>query len=58
MLMTGMSRPQEVCSFTRVIGCTTEERSGCSRVARSTPRRSASLSATPSTRTSRPMVTL
>ena len=42
MLMTGISRPHELCSFTRVIGCTTEERSGCSRVARSTPRRIAS----------------
>ena len=46
--MIGTPGPHEVCSFWRVIGCTTEERSGCSRVARSQPRRIASFSATPS----------
>ena len=49
-LMIGTRSPHEVCSFLRVIGCTTEERSGCSRVARSQPRRIASFNATPSTR--------
>ena len=29
--MIGTRMPQEVCSFLRVIGWTTEERSGCSR---------------------------
>ena len=29
-LMIGTPTPHEVCSFLRVIGCTTEERSGCS----------------------------
>ena len=48
--------PQEVCSFLRVSGCTTDERSGCSRVARSQPRRIACFSATPSTSTPRPIV--
>src|SRR5213079_2934300 len=33
-LMIGTPTPQEVCSFLRVSGCTTEERSGCSVVAR------------------------
>ena len=37
--ITGTPMPQEVCSFLRVSGCTTDERSGCSRVARSQPRR-------------------
>ena len=41
MWMTGTRMPQEVCSFLRVIGCTTEERSGYSRVARSQPARMA-----------------
>ena len=36
--MTGTCAPQEVCSFRRVMGWTTELRSGCSRVARSVPR--------------------
>ena len=37
--------PHDVCSFLRVIGCTTDERSGCSRVARSQPRTIACFSA-------------
>ena len=41
MWITGTSMPHEVCSFLRVSGCTTELRSGYSRVARSQPRRSA-----------------
>ena len=45
MWITGTSMPQEVCSFLRVSGCTTEERSGYSRVARSQPRRIACFSA-------------
>jgi hypothetical protein len=57
-LMIGMRTPHEVCSFLRVIGCTTEERNGCSRVARSQPRRIAACNATPSNATLRPMVTL
>ena len=39
MWITGTSMPHEVCSFRRVSGCTTDERSGYSRVARSQPRR-------------------
>ena len=57
-LMTGMPRPVEVCSFLRVVGCTTEERNGYSRVARAQPRRIASLRPTPSTSTLRPIHTL
>ncbi|GJE43384.1 hypothetical protein AEGHOMDF_2563 [Methylobacterium soli] len=53
--MIGTRMPQEVCSFRRVIGCTTEERSENSRVALSQPRRIAALSSAPSKRTSRPM---
>src|SRR5258706_2491683 len=56
--IAGTPGPHDVCSFLRVIGCTIEERSGCSRVARSQPRRIARLSSTPSTSTPRPMVTL
>ena len=56
--ITGTPRPQEVCSFMRVTGCTTDERSGCSRVARSQPRRIAAFSAAPSTATPLPMTTL
>jgi hypothetical protein len=37
MLITGTERPLEVCWLTRVTGCTTDERSGCSFVARSQP---------------------
>ena len=51
----GTPRPVEVCSFFRVIGCTTDERNGCSRVARSQPLRIASFSSTPSTSTPRPI---
>ncbi len=58
MWIAGMPGPHDVCSFTRVSGCTTDERSGCSRVARSQPRRIAAFTATPSTTTLRPMVTL
>jgi hypothetical protein len=47
-----------VCSFLRVMGCTTDERSGCSFVARSQPRRMARCSSTPGMSTPRPMVTL
>ena len=42
-LMIGTRTPHEDCSFLRVSGCTTEERNGCSRVARSQPRRIACL---------------
>ena len=56
--ITGTPAPHEVCSLRRVSGCTTDERSGYSRVARSQPRRMASLSAKPSTHTSRPIATL
>jgi hypothetical protein len=58
ILITGMPRPVEVCWFTRVVGCTTEERNGCSRVERAQPRRIASLSPAPSTSTPRPIHTL
>ncbi len=58
MLMTGTRSPQEVCSFLRVMGCTTEDRSGCSRVARAVPFAMASFSAQPSTCTLRPTSTL
>ncbi len=58
MLMTGTPRPQLLRWLTRVRGWTTEERSGCSCVARSQPRRIASLSAMPSTSTPRPIQTL
>ncbi len=37
MWITGTPMPHDVCSFLRVIGCTIDERSGCSRVARSQP---------------------
>ncbi len=55
---TGTPMPQDVCSLRRVSGCTTDERSGYSRVARSQPRRMACSSSCPSTCTPRPMVTL
>ena len=55
MWITGTSAPQELCSLCRVSGCTTELRSGCSRVARSQPRRMAAFSAWPSICTSRPI---
>ena len=58
MFTTGTRMPQEVCSFLRVIGCTTDERSGCSTVARAQPRAMAASRSTPSTWTLRPMVTL
>jgi hypothetical protein len=58
MWIGGTPGPHEVCSFLRVIGWTTDERSGCSRVARSQPLRMAAFSAKPSTSTPRPMVTL
>ena len=57
-LMIGTPRPQEVCSFTRVVGCTIEERNEYSRVERSQPRRMACFRATPSTSTPRPIHTL
>src|SRR5204863_82923 len=57
-LMTGTPRPQLLRSFWRVIGCTTDERSGGARVARSQPRRIASLSARPPTPTPRPVHTV
>ena len=50
-LISGTPMPHDVCSFLRVTGCTTEERSGCSFVARSQPRRIASFIATPSNST-------
>ena len=56
--MTGTPSPHDVCSLRRVSGCTTDERSGCSRVARSQPRRIAAAIATPSAATLRPIVTL
>jgi len=56
--ITGTPGPQDVCSFLRVTGCTTEDRSGYSRVARSQPLRIAALSAAPSISTRRPTVTL
>ena len=49
--MIGTRMPVEVWLFLRVIGCTTEERNGCSRVARSQPRRIAAVMATPSSST-------
>ncbi len=58
MWIGGTPGPHEVCWFLRVMGCTTEERSGCSRVARSQPRRIAASSSTPSISTPRPIVTL
>ena len=57
-LMIGTPTPHEVCSFLRVSGCTTEERSGCSVVARSQPRRIAAFIAAPSNSTFLPMTTL
>ena len=57
-LMIGTPMPHEVCSFLRVSGCTTEERSGCSVVARAQPRRIASFIAAPSNSTFLPMTTL
>ena len=57
-LITGTRMPQDVCAFSREIGCTTDERSGCSRVARSQPRRMASTRSVPWASTPRPMVTL
>ncbi len=56
--IAGTPGPQEVCSFLRVMGCTIEDRSGCSRVARSQPLRIALCSSVPATSTPRPMVTL
>ncbi len=38
----GTPRPDEFCSFTRVVGCTIEERNEYSRVERAQPRRIAS----------------
>ncbi|MNC88781.1 hypothetical protein D3C83_46360 [compost metagenome] len=58
IVITGTLRPQPVCSFLRVTGCTTDERSGYSRVARSQPRRIAAFSSKPSTSTLRPIRTL
>jgi len=58
MLTTGTRMPDELCSFFRVSGCTTDERSGYSFVARATPRPIAAFSATPSTSTSPPISTL
>ena len=58
MLITGMPRPVEVWSFTRVVGWTIEERNEYSRVERAQPRRMASLIPTPSTSTPRPIHTL
>jgi hypothetical protein len=58
MWIGGTPGPHEVCSLRRVMGCTTEERSGCSRVARSQPRRMARCSSMPGMSTPRPMVTL
>src|SRR5687768_4098371 len=55
--ITGISMPHDVCSLRRVSGCTTDERSGCSRVARSQPRRIAACSFAPSTSTPRPIPT-
>ena len=57
--ITGTRMPQEVCSFSRVSGCTTDERSECPFVARSQPRRMARVHfARRRLTTSRPMVTL
>jgi hypothetical protein len=47
MWIAGTPAPHDVCSFRRVIGCTTEERSGCSRVARSQPLRMARFRSAP-----------
>ena len=58
MLMTGTRMPHDVCSLTRVIGCTTDERSGCSVVARAQPRAMAAFKAWPSTSTPLPRVML
>ena len=58
MLITGTPRPVEFCSFTRVVGCTIEERNEYSRVERAQPRRIASFSPAPSTSTPRPIQTL
>ena len=58
MLTTGMPRPVDVCSLTRVVGCTMEERNEYSRVERAQPRRMASLIPAPSTSTPRPIHTL
>jgi hypothetical protein len=58
ILITGIDRPVEVCWLTRVTGCTTEERSGCSFVARSQPVTIACLRRYPSTSTPAPISTL
>src|SRR6185503_3227194 len=58
MLITGTWRPLEVCSLTRVVGCTIEERNEYYLVERAQPRRIASLSPAPSISTPRPMRTL